>query len=111
MEDNNYKTHMGTTVNKISKYDIATRVKDWLIFPIFLMWGGCFIYDRITSPPKTEPQSTIKINIDFGGMTEEEKLKIRQDAIRFMEEIGKLKQLSIKESMSWEDVPAPPLKD
>ena len=86
---------MGTTVNKISKYDMATRAKDWLIFPIFLMWGGFFIYDRVNNPPKTEPQSTIKINIDLGDMTEEERLKVRQEAIKFMEEIAKINKLNV----------------
>ena len=99
------------TVNKISKYAIAKEIKDWTIAILFGLWGGSFINDKFINPPKAENPNSIKINIDLGNTTEEEKLRVKQEAIRFMEEMGKLKQLSLKESIPWEDAPLPPVKD
>ena len=83
------------TVNKISKYTIAKEIKDWALASVFVLWGGSFVNDKFINPPKAENPDGIRINIDLGKMTEEERFKARQEAIRFMEHVGKIKELTV----------------
>ncbi len=102
---------MTVTVNKVSKYVIAKEVKDWALAVVFGLWGYNFVNDKFINPPKPESPHAIKINIDLGNTTEEQRLKTREEAIRFMEELGKIRQLNVKESIPWENAPPPADKE
>lgn len=79
---------------------------------MFGLWGGNFIHEKFISPPAPEnPNGGIRINIDLGRMTEEEKLRTRQEAIRFMEEVGKIKGLAVKNQVEWDNAPPPPMEN
>jgi hypothetical protein len=97
------------TVNKVSKYTIVKEVKDWALAGVFVLWGGSFINDKFINPPKAENPDGIRINIDLGEMTDEQKLRARDEALRFMEEVGKIRGLAAKNQVEWDNAPPPPM--
>ena len=70
------------------KYAVLKEIRDWALAGIFLLWGGQGVYQGYVRPylNSNKPAKENK----FDSLSDRQK----EEAVRLMEEIGKLKRLN-----------------